>query len=211
MRVSHIYRGFIEYGPDAGRPAIFVRTAGSELHCSLDGNSQPTLEGGTRMNVQEVFSRLKPSAIRRLVISGEEPLLYEDTKDLAQLLLDIGREVYIETCLTVDLEALPGSVAKIIDIKCPSYGSCYQVDWYNGNFINSKDSIRFVLADRNDYVWATDVLKREKWIRPEHTCFVPRKGVLKAEELAGWILNDGLDIQLFKPLNIFLAGESGLL
>ena len=111
-------------------------------------------------------------------------------------LLDGKYEVSIETGGSLDISGLDRRAMVVMDIKCP--GSLMQEmnRWENLGHLKPADEIKFVVADRADYEWACEVLRRR---RLGETCGVlmsPVHGVLEPALLAKWILADRLAVRL---------------
>ena len=129
MRVVEMFGPTIQgEGPTVGYAAQFLRLAGCNLTCvwcdsafSWDpAHEDPDLPA-TTVTVEEVLERLDPRAIdpaaaapavRRIVITGGEPLLQADTLTyLCQPLHDLGWVLEVETSGSVD----PGPLAAMVD------------------------------------------------------------------------------------------------
>jgi 7-carboxy-7-deazaguanine synthase len=121
---------------------------------------------------------------------------------LAGLLLRTGRTVLLETNGTQDLSAVPAGAVTIMDVKCPSAGHP-QARPLPGNlsWLRPTDELKFVIADRNDFDWAM------AYIGDHNLAAAPGRqgpalvmgaveGRLNPSELAGWILQSGLEVRL---------------
>lgn len=201
MQIDSISPGIISKGLPAGKTAVLVRTAGTELVCSVDGHAPRADQRGSSLDLNSVWNSIRNLRLRRVLISGEEPLLESESAGLANRLIQAGYETYIECCLTVELDPLDSGVKKLAEIKCPSQGTCSQVDWRNLAHVSAGDSVFFTIADANDYVWALAVLKREKRLSETAVYFSPG-GSLAATDLSGWLIRDALDICVQLPLNV---------
>lgn len=82
-------------GAAAGTPAVFLRLAGCNLHCTWC-DTKYSWGAGTELPVSEVAARLLPLAEggAHLVITGGEPLLQE--AELAELLTLLPADLYVE-------------------------------------------------------------------------------------------------------------------
>lgn len=56
--------------------------------------------------------------------------------------------------------------------------------------------MKFVIADRDDYVWASDVLRSRSLHEQATVLFSAVEGRLPAGELARWIVEDRLPVRL---------------
>lgn len=107
MIVSEIFPSVQGEGKTVGKPAVFLRLAGCNLNCKWCDSkyaSQPSSDHQARM-VNEVCEDIVGYPIRRLVVTGGEPLLQQ--KELKELLNKFdGYDVEVET---------NGSIASEID------------------------------------------------------------------------------------------------
>ena len=70
-----------------------------------------------------------------------------------------------------------------------------------------RDQVKFVIADRADYEYARDVVRRHGLdARPAAVLFSPVHGVLPPEQLAEWVLADRLPVRLQVQLHKYLWG-----
>jgi len=90
----------------------------------------------------------------------------------------------------------------IMDIKCPGSGMADRMLWSNLSALKPGDEVKFVVKDRADYEWATDVLDRTALGDRYSVLFSPVFGELDPKTLAAWLLQDGvrarLQLQLHK-------------
>jgi 7-carboxy-7-deazaguanine synthase len=88
-----------------------------------------------------------------------------------------------------------------MDLKCPGSGECERNRWENLEHLSERDEIKFVVKDRRDYEWARDVIRdRGLGERVEAgtlraILISPVWGDIDLQELAGWILEDGLPVR----------------
>jgi len=74
--------------------------------------------------------------------------------------------------------------------------------------LGASDEVKFVIADRRDYRFAKDILRRFR-LRGERVLLSPLAGRLPARRLAGWILKDRLDVRLQVQLHKILWRAGG--
>jgi 7-carboxy-7-deazaguanine synthase len=69
--------------------------------------------------------------------------------------------------------------------------------WPNLDAISAKDEVKFVIADRADFDYATDVVLRHRLTeRAAAVLFSPVHGELAPADLARWILDAHLSVRL---------------
>lgn len=199
LRVSEIFRSIQGEGTRAGLPCVFVRLAGCNLRCLWCDTGYAQC-GGEEMSVPAVIERVSQLAgagSGRLVeLTGGEPMVQAAAPDLLRLLCEAGRTVLMETNGSIDISGVDARVVKIVDVKCPSSGQTQHVHWPNLSVLLPADEVKFVLADREDYLFARQVLQRHGLSERCAVIFSPVQGQLSPETLAQWILEDNLNVRL---------------
>ena len=101
MKVSEIFSSIQGEGNNAGKSAVFLRTAECNLKCvwcdtkyTWDWKNYDYSKEVNEMSIKEVRQSLEQFRIRHLVITGGEPLMQQD--DLAELLTFLKPEFYVE-------------------------------------------------------------------------------------------------------------------
>ena len=180
----------------AGQACVFVRLTGCNLRCSYCDTHYAYSEGSP-MAVEQVVKKVAVFGCKLVEITGGEPLLQADTGQLVDLLLEKGFEVLMETNGSLDIRKIDQACKKIIDIKCPGSGEADQFDVANLQHISSSDQIKFVISDRQDYLYAKKMLVRiPARVLPDSILLSPVWGKVTGRELAAWILDDGLQVRL---------------
>src|SRR5262249_40914421 len=94
-------------------------------------------------------------------------------------------------------DRVPAGVVTILDVKCPGSGESSKMYWPNLDRLSVQDEVKFVIADRADFDYALDVVRRDDLTRRAHAVlFSPVHGTLVPAELAKWTLETGLPIRL---------------
>jgi 7-carboxy-7-deazaguanine synthase len=205
MQVTEIFFSIQGESTFAGRPCAFVRLTGCNLRCTWC-DSEYTFQGGERMTLEQVLARVRSYPTRLVEITGGEPMLQEkEVLELCRRLLDGGYQVLIETSGERDLSRLLPAVIKVMDVKCPGSGEGGRFCVENLKALTSRDEVKFVLTDREDYEYARDFMRRHGLReRVNAVIFSPVFGQLDSRPLAEWILADGLDVRLGLQLHKFI-------
>ena len=127
--------------------------------------------------------------------------------ELVTRLLDAGYEVLVETGGHHDISVLYPRCVAIVDVKCPGIGEAERNDPENLARLRPRDELKFVLADRADYEWASALVEREALFKRCPVLFSPVHGKVDPAELSAWILEDGLDVRLNLQLHKYVWGE----
>ena len=196
MSVNEIFYSIQGESTHAGRPCVFVRLAGCDLRCTWCDTAY-AFNDGRKMSVDEVVERVDAYGSPLVEVTGGEPLLQEDVYPLMQRLIDSGRTVLLETGGQVDVSRVPSAVVKVMDVKCPASGESARVDWDNIDRLGSRDQVKFVIQDRDDYEYARDIVTRHALDRRCAAVLLsPVHAVLSPKDLSEWILADRLPVRL---------------
>ncbi|GAB6039072.1 7-carboxy-7-deazaguanine synthase QueE [Fundidesulfovibrio butyratiphilus] len=199
LSVTEIFYSIQGESSHAGRPCAFARLGGCNLRCAWC-DTPYSWQGGTLMPVERVRAALESYACPLVEITGGEPLLQPAALELARLLADAGREVLIETNGSLPLVGIDPRVAAIMDVKCPSSAMAHTTCQENFHMLRPLDELKFVLADREDFEYATSVV-RALPVPVRHIHFSPVSGRLAPELLARWILTEHLPVRLSLQLH----------
>lgn len=187
-----------------GWPCIFIRVSGCNLRCTWC-DTRYSHEPGESRSLESILDEIKQYPCKLVELTGGEPLWQEASIPLMRLLLDAGYTVLLETNGSLDLSAVPLSVIKIVDVKCPGSGFADSFMKHNLKCLMDDDELKFVLTSYLDYAYAKAFLEEHK-IAANAIHFSPVGSILKAETLATWMLEDGLQVrlslQLHKLLNL---------
>jgi len=204
--VNEIFHSIQGEATHAGHPCVFVRLTGCDLRCRWC-DTEYAFHEGTALPIPEILARVAAFGCPLVEVTGGEPLLQRHTPALVRALLDRGHEVLVETGGHLDIGALDARARVILDLKCPGSGEVEANRWENLERLAAKDAIKFVIADRDDYGWASDAVRRRRLDARAPVYFSPVYGELDAARLAGWILEDRLPVRLQLQIHKVLWGE----
>lgn len=187
----------------AGKPCLFLRTTGCPLRC-VWCDTEYAFHEGSRWNLDDLVEEACSHDVQLVEITGGEPLAQPAVPALARALLERGRTVLIETSGAYDISVLPEGVHRIMDLKCPGSGESDRNDWDNLDRLRDGDEVKFVIADRQDYEWAREVVARYGLAARLPVLFSPVWESVPPRELAEWILEDRLDVRLQLQLHKIL-------
>jgi 7-carboxy-7-deazaguanine synthase len=204
MRVTEIFFSIQGESSHAGRPCVFVRLTGCNLRCTWC-DSDYTFTGGETLTLDDVITRVKSYGCPLVEITGGEPLAQPEAFELITRLCDDGFEVLIETSGSIDITPVDRRAVLIIDIKCPGSGEAGKNRWSNLEKLKPNDEIKFVIADRNDYEWAKQVIAEHRLDR--WTILIsPVWGTMDMRALAEWMLADRLPARFQTQLHKHIWG-----
>jgi 7-carboxy-7-deazaguanine synthase len=196
LTINEIFHSIQGESTHVGRPCVFVRLTACDLRCSWCDTPYAFHEG-RKMEIDDVITQVKAYECPVVEVTGGEPLLQPDVYPLMQRLLDDGFTVMLETGGHRGIGQVPPGVIRIMDVKCPGSGESERNDWSNIDRLTPADEVKFVITDRVDYEFAREVLARYGLAgRVRAVLFSPVHGELDPKVLAGWILEDKLDVRL---------------
>jgi 7-carboxy-7-deazaguanine synthase len=189
MRITEIYKSIQGESSFSGLPCVFVRTTGCDLRCRWC-DSEYTFSGGSQMSVDEIMDRVAAYDCNLVELTGGEPLLQPDINDLGIRLCDAGHTVLIETGGHRDISTLDPRVVRIMDLKCPASGECERNLWSNLEYLRPFDEVKFVLANRNDYEWALEVIRQHRLEQRVKLLISTAYAMIDSRQVVEWMLED---------------------
>ncbi len=156
MKIAEIFRSLQGEGKNQGKPCLFIRLAGCNLHCHWC-DTPYAQAGGTDMNIDTILEKIRRVNTPYVCITGGEPLLQAD--DLEQLLILLharGTAIDIETNGTINFTRLQPYASICMDVKCPSSGEQSNLALLSA--LHPQDSVKFVVKDQTDCQYAREII-----------------------------------------------------
>lgn len=204
--IHEIYRSLQGESTLAGLPCAFVRLSACNLRCRWCDTPE-AFTGGTRMPVADVVAQALALNTPLVEVTGGEPLLQAAVHPLMRALCDAGKTVLLETSGERDISGVDPRVRRIVDLKAPASGESHRNRWENLPHLGTHDEVKFVLADRADYEWARDVIRREALHQRAGTVLLSCvHGELHPRDLAAWVLDDALPVRVQVQLHKIIWG-----
>ncbi|MGI0132472.1 MAG: 7-carboxy-7-deazaguanine synthase QueE [Thermoplasmata archaeon] len=206
MRIIEIFHSVQGEGPFTGVRTSFVRTARCNLRCTWCDTTY-SFGPGRERSIPSIVKEVGRHRTHHVCLTGGEPLLQRESVDLVR---EFGRRGYttvIETGGSLDVSAyleFP-SVVLSVDVKCPRSEMATRNRWSNLPLLRPTDVLKFVIADRRDYLFARRTLRD----RPSAATvvFQPVWGS-DAGRLAEWVLRDHLDVRVMVQEHKVLFGDA---
>jgi 7-carboxy-7-deazaguanine synthase len=202
LKVNEIFYSIQGECSCAGRPCVFVRLTGCNLRCTYC-DTQYAYHEGRELEIRDIVEIVSSYKCPLVEVTGGEPLIQEETPVLIKTFLKGGYQVLLETNGSQDISRIDGRCIRVVDIKCPSSGEEKKNDLRNLSRIGSRDEIKFVIGGREDYDFAKNVLDFGDLnaLNPNQVHFSPVFARIEPKVLAGWILEDRLDVRLHLQLH----------
>ena len=205
MKVCEIFLSIQGESTYAGLPCVFVRMSGCNLRCVYCDTAY-AYEEGLEMTEDDVFKQAVSYGISLVEITGGEPLMQKDISPLIKRLLDNGLTVLVETNGSVSISGMDRRAIIIMDIKTPGSGMCEVMEPENLRLLKSKDELKFVIADRGDYEWTRDFIRKHGLSGKCTILLSPVFGVFSPRDLSRWMLDDRLPARLNLQLHKYIYG-----
>jgi 7-carboxy-7-deazaguanine synthase len=203
LRVNEVFFSIQGEGTRAGRPCVFVRLTGCPLRCSYC-DSRFAFEEGKERTEEDLLEEIERFPCRLVELTGGEPLAQEAAFRFVTALADRGWEVLVETSGHILLNGLDPRAVAIMDVKTPGSGEHHRLEPRNLERLRPQDEAKLVIADRTDFDWASDWLRKEGATLRCPVLLSPAHGLLDPGRLARWILEGGLPVRLQVQLHRYL-------
>ena len=194
IRVTEMYVSVQGESTHAGRPCVFVRLTGCNLRCTWC-DSTYTFTGGTHVLIDDIVDQVHDYGVNLVEITGGEPLAQKNAIELMDRLVKGGHEVLLETSGSISVANVPQEVTIIMDLKAPDSGESDKNLWENIALLKDKDEIKIVIASRQDYEWAKDVMVKYRLTEQCTVLFSPVWETIGPDQLVSWIIEDALDVR----------------
>jgi 7-carboxy-7-deazaguanine synthase len=102
MKISEVFYSIQGEGVLAGVPSVFIRTSGCNLRCTWCDTPYTSWQPeGEEMTVDALVAAAQRHRATHAVVTGGEPMLFEETVALTRQLRSVGMHITIETAGTV--------------------------------------------------------------------------------------------------------------
>ena len=200
MQVVEKFLSINGEGWRAGETALFIRFRGCNLRCSYcdtmwaNEADCPFEEESPRALADYALQ----TGIRNVTLTGGEPLLQKDIKELIRLLLEEGLRVEIETNGAVSIEGFEGARPVFtMDYKLPSSGYESRMLLKNMAHLRQEDTVKFVSGSRQDLERALEIIRAYDLTKRCHVYFSPVFGAIEPAEIVDFLLEHRLnDVRL---------------
>jgi len=209
LKIHEIYQSIQGEGSQAGMPCIFIRLAGCPLRCGYcDTPEALTASSGHSMSIDAIIHAVADYSSSLILVTGGEPLAQPQCIELLQALVALRYHVQLETSGAFDVTDTPPAVQKILDIKTPASGEAEKNLWCNLSLLQEHDEIKFVIANRDDYLWCKEIIEDRLPDTPASILLSPVYNQLQPSDLCAWMLEDHLPVRLNMQLHKIIWGEN---
>lgn len=188
LKVSEVFQSIQGEGASAGRPAVFLRLALCNLRCrwcdtrySWDWSRYDYVAEVHTWPIELLAGRLSAASIRRLVITGGEPLLQQ--AGLAQLIELLGPEWTVEIETNGTVAPSPALSARIdqwnVSPKLSHSGDPLSRRIRTAALEALRDTerawLKIVVTDASDMAEAQALVDQTRWA-PDRVLLMPEAG-----------------------------------
>lgn len=206
LRITEIFYSLQGETSRVGLPTVFVRLTGCPLRCTWCDTAY-SFSGGEIMEIADILAVVGSHPAHQVCVTGGEPLAQKECLPLLTALCDAGYDVSLETSGAFDIAPVDPRVSCIMDLKAPDSGEAAKNLWTNLAHLKARDEIKIVIASREDYEWAREVVHAHGLDARCPVLFSPAQGSVEPAALAGWILEDGLPVRFQLQLHKLLWGN----
>lgn len=159
------------------------------------------------MHIDRIMEKVADHKTQQVCVTGGEPLAQKRCHRLLTRLCDAGYAVSLETSGAIDVSQVDQRVSRVLDIKTPDSGEQEGNFWENLDVLTEHDQLKFVVCSRQDYDWALAEIRSRDLEQKFDILISPAWGRQDATELAGWVLQDQLEVRLQLQLHKILWGD----
>jgi len=208
LRITEIFYSLQGETRTAGLPTVFVRLTGCPLRCRYCDTAY-AFSGGESRSITDILHQVAGHQARYVTVTGGEPLAQPGVLKLLSALCDNNYQVSLETSGALAVDKVDPRVVKVLDIKTPASQESHRNLFDNVRYLTSKDQVKFVICDRQDYDWSkAKINELQLTERVEDILFSPVHEELSASQLAEWILEDHLPVRLQLQLHKLLWNDA---
>lgn len=206
MRIIEVFHSLQGEGTLTGERTSFVRTARCNLRCSWCDTTY-SFGPGRERSISSLLAEIRRHRTRFVCLTGGEPLLQKESVELLRRLARGGYTTVVETGGSLDVGPYLGipRVRLSVDVKCPASKMERHNRWSNLPLLRADDTIKCVIADRKDYLYARRVARGYRG--PATVLFQPVWGS-DAGRLADWVLSDRLNVRTMLQEHKVLWGDA---
>lgn len=195
-------------GLKQGELALFIRFAGCNLRCSYCDTTysfiNPIFKEET---VEEILDYAIKQNVKNITLTGGEPLLQKDIKELLIKLSKAGFKLEIETNGAVDISNFLNidNVSFTLDYKTPSSLMEGKMILDNYQYLTKKDSVKFVCGSQKDLNKSLEIINKYNLVQKTNCLFSPVFGSLEPKNIVEFMVNNNLnDTKLSLQIHKFI-------
>lgn len=229
MGKMHVVEHFISIngeGRRAGQLALFIRFAGCNLsceYCDTKWANEPEIRY-ERYTEQEIYQMIKESGVKNITLTGGEPLIQKNLKELLFILRrDRKLRIEIETNGSVDITPFmpekdvlyadgmeegmeQDNVTFTLDYKLPVSRMEERMCLSNYQKLRSRDTVKFVVGSREDLIKSKEIIETYGLIKKGCGVYLsPCFGRIEPSEMVNFLVEQKMnDVNIQLQLHKFI-------
>lgn len=196
MRVVEKFVSINGEGLRSGELAVFIRFANCNLRCSYcDAKYSFINPIYTEESIDELVKYVKSTGVKNVTLTGGEPLIQNEIKELMIELSNIGNRIEIETNGSINIAPylnIP-NVTFTLDYKLKGSGMEMYMDLTNYDLLRKNDVIKFVVSDYDDLEKTKEIIKKYDLINKANCLISPVWGRIEFEEIVNFLKDNKLN------------------
>ena len=188
MRVVEKFVSINGEGLRSGELAVFIRFANCNLRCSYCDTKYSFINPiYTEESIDEI--------VKNVTLTGGEPLIQNEIKELMIELSNIGNRIEIETNGSINIAPylnIP-NVTFTLDYKLKGSGMEKYMDLTNYDLLRKNDVIKFVVSDYDDLEKTKEIIKKYDLINKANCLISPVWGRIEFEEIVNFLKDNKLN------------------
>lgn len=196
MRVVEKFVSINGEGLRSGELAVFIRFANCNLRCSYCDTKYSFINPiYTEESIDELVKYVKSTGVKNVTLTGGEPLIQNEIKELMIELSNIGKRIEIETNGSINIAPylnIP-NVTFTLDYKLKGSGMEMYMDLTNYDLLRKNDVIKFVVSDYDDLEKTKEIIKKYDLINKANCLISPVWGRIEFEEIVNFLKDNKLN------------------
>lgn len=196
MRVVEKFVSINGEGLRSGELAVFIRFANCNLRCSYCDTKYSFINPiYTEESIDELVKYVKSTGVKNVTLTGGEPLIQNEIKELMIELSNIGNRIEIETNGSINIAPylnIP-NVTFTLDYKLKGSGMEMYMDLTNYDLLRKNDVIKFVVSDYDDLEKTKEIIKKYDLINKANCLISPVCGRIEFEEIVNFLKDNKLN------------------
>lgn len=196
MRVVEKFVSINGEGLRSGELAVFIRFANCNLRCSYCDTKYSFINPiYTEESIDELVKYVKSTGVKNVNLTGGEPLIQNEIKELMIELSNIGNRIEIETNGSINIAPylnIP-NVTFTLDYKLKGSGMEKYMDLTNYDLLRKNDVIKFVVSDYDDLEKTKEIIKKYDLINKANCLISPVWGRIEFEEIVNFLKDNKLN------------------